>query len=133
MSLSSISIVIPTLNSEKILQECLGSIVNQDYPKNTIETIVIDAKYTDGTLEIAQVLIKRLRKVIKPRIVNKFRTGDIRHCFADISRIKDSLDFRPEVAFEDGIQDLIPWVKKQKSSDLVEKATRELEEKGLTK
>lgn len=84
-------------------------------------------------LEIAQVLIEKMGIDVKPQIVNKFRAGDIRHCFADVSKIKRILGFQTEVALEDGIQDLIQWVKKQKALDLVEKAARELEEKGLTR
>jgi glycosyltransferase involved in cell wall biosynthesis len=50
--LPSISIIIPTLNSEKTLKDCLGSIAMQDYPKDKIEVIVADGGLTDGTLEI---------------------------------------------------------------------------------
>ena len=50
--LPSISIIIPTLNSEKTLKDCLGSIAMQDYPKDKIEVIVADGGSTDGTLEI---------------------------------------------------------------------------------
>ena len=84
-------------------------------------------------LKIAQVLIKKLGKTIKPKIENRFRAGDTRHCFADITKIKRTLGFQAEIAFEDGIQDLIHWVKKQTALDLVEEVARELEEKGLTR
>jgi len=37
-----ISIVIPTYNRGKLLSDCLGSIFNQNYPKDKIEVIVVD-------------------------------------------------------------------------------------------
>lgn len=52
--LPSISVLIPTYNSEKTLGLCLDSIVTQDYPKELIEIIIADAGSTDSTLEIAR-------------------------------------------------------------------------------
>jgi glycosyltransferase involved in cell wall biosynthesis len=52
--LPSISIVIPTLNSEKYLAECLASVRNQDYPKDRIEVVLVDAGSRDATLSIAE-------------------------------------------------------------------------------
>ena len=47
---------------------------------------------------------------IKPIITNKFRKGDIRYCFTDISKIRQKLGYRPKISFEDGIEELIHWV-----------------------
>lgn len=54
MTLPSISVVIPTCNSERVLPSCLESIKNQDYPKNKIEIIVVDRFSTDNTPKIAR-------------------------------------------------------------------------------
>ncbi|HDY66929.1 MAG TPA: glycosyltransferase [Candidatus Scalindua sp.] len=59
-SVPSISIVIPTLNSERTLQECLNSIANQDYPKDKMEVIVIDNYSSDNTVEIAKKFTARV-------------------------------------------------------------------------
>ena len=66
-------------------------------------------------------------------IVKKYRVGDIRHCYADISKIQNQLGFQPRVKFEEGISDLVEWVRKQKAVDQFEKSQRELKEKKLTK
>ena len=50
----SISIVIPTYNSERTLAQCLESIVRQDYPREGIEIIIADGGSKDKTLEIAK-------------------------------------------------------------------------------
>ena len=84
-------------------------------------------------LDMANILIKKLGFKNKPKIINKFREGDIRHCYADISKIKKRLNFKPKIKFEKGISDLIKWVSQQSAVDLVEKARRELEQKGLAK
>lgn len=50
----SISVLIPTLNAASVLEGCLKSIVNQDYPKEKLEIIIADGGSTDKTLEIAK-------------------------------------------------------------------------------
>ena len=49
-----VSFVIPTLNSEKTLGECLAAILAQDVPRNSYEIVVADAGSSDRTLEIAR-------------------------------------------------------------------------------
>jgi dTDP-L-rhamnose 4-epimerase len=84
-------------------------------------------------LDIAESLSEALGVEIVPRIVGKFREGDIRHCYADVSKAEQLLGFEAQVAFEDGISDLVGWVSEQESRDRVQDATRELEMRGLTK
>ncbi|WP_421940900.1 glycosyltransferase family 2 protein [Pedobacter sp.] len=47
-----ISIITVVYNGEKYLQDCIESVITQNYPE--IEYIVIDGKSTDGTLAIIQ-------------------------------------------------------------------------------
>lgn len=51
---SKISIIIPTLNSGKVLEKCLQSIRQQKYPQKYIDILIIDANSVDNTEEIAQ-------------------------------------------------------------------------------
>ncbi len=81
-------------------------------------------------LKIANVLIKLFRSDLKPKILYKYRSGDIRHCYADISKIK-KIGFKPSVQLEKGMSELIEWGNKAKAKDKTEKAQRELKEKGL--
>jgi len=50
----TLSIIIPTLNAEKPLSECLKRIATQNYPKNKVEIIIADGGSTDKTREIAK-------------------------------------------------------------------------------
>jgi glycosyltransferase involved in cell wall biosynthesis len=65
--LPTVSVIIPTLNAEKYLDECIGSVRGQDYPKERIELIIADGGSDDRTLSIAehhrvdQILPNRLR------------------------------------------------------------------------
>ncbi|MBU4210207.1 glycosyltransferase family 2 protein [Patescibacteria group bacterium] len=62
MTYPTISIVIPTLNSAKVLNKCLKSINSQDYPKQAtaksvsgrIEILITDGGSTDKTIKIAK-------------------------------------------------------------------------------
>jgi len=65
--------------------------------------------------EMAKVLARLLGKNIAPDIIYKYRVGDIRHCFADISKIKSGLGWAPKHSFEDGMEELIKWVAKAKA------------------
>jgi dTDP-L-rhamnose 4-epimerase len=60
--------------------------------------------------EMARVLARLLHKNIAPQIMNKYRVGDIRHCFADITKIERVFGFEPRRSFEAGMAELIEWV-----------------------
>jgi dTDP-L-rhamnose 4-epimerase len=62
--------------------------------------------------EIAQTLARLLGREIAPDILGRYRVGDIRHCFADISRIERVFGFRPRRDFESGMAELIEWSKR---------------------
>jgi dTDP-L-rhamnose 4-epimerase len=60
--------------------------------------------------EMARVLARLLHKNIAPEILHKYRVGDVRHCFADISKIGRVFGFQPRRSFEAGMAELIQWV-----------------------
>lgn len=83
-------------------------------------------------LEVAKILSKKLKFKGKIKITNNFREGDIRHCFADISKIKKLLGYKPKFNFEEGMNKLIQWNKKQiNSEDKFNIAFKKLHKKGL--
>lgn len=60
-----ISVIIPARNEEKNISNCISSIINQIYPENLFEIIVIDDHSTDRTVEIAVSFGKDNIRVIK--------------------------------------------------------------------
>jgi len=54
MELPKISIIIPTYNSSRTLKDCLESIINQTYPLDKLEIIVVDNNSSDKSRQIAQ-------------------------------------------------------------------------------
>jgi dTDP-L-rhamnose 4-epimerase len=82
--------------------------------------------------EIARKIAKALNKeTIEPVKNGKYRAGDIRHCFADISKAQQFLDFSPKYDLDKGIRDIVPWLESQIAQDNIETATAELMERGL--
>jgi glycosyltransferase involved in cell wall biosynthesis len=89
-ALPSISVVMPTLNSSRYLDECLTSILDQDYPRELLEIIVVDGGSTDDTRAIAQ------RHGVDQILDNDLATGEagkalgIHHATRDLILMVDS-------------------------------------------
>jgi dTDP-L-rhamnose 4-epimerase len=82
-------------------------------------------------LDVTQALIHHLGRTQAPQITHKYRAGDIRHCFADIRCIQ-SIGYRPQVQFEESIEELVEWVRTQTAADGFDQAQGELVRRGLT-
>ena len=81
---------------------------------------------------IARVLARLLKKNIAPDILDRYRVGDIRHCFAEISKIERDFGFRPSRDFETGMAELIEWVAKaRKPTDRTAQSLAELKNSRL--
>jgi dTDP-L-rhamnose 4-epimerase len=82
--------------------------------------------------EIARVLGRLLKRDIAPAISGKYRVGDIRHCFGDISKIERVFGFKPRFTFDTGVSELITWVSQAKAPvDHSQASIIELEEHKL--
>jgi dTDP-L-rhamnose 4-epimerase len=69
---------------------------------------------------------------LEPEVTGKYRVGDIRHCFADITRTRDVLGYTPSVELDAGLVELAEWLRGQVAHDRVEQASAELAARGLT-
>ncbi len=72
------------------------------------------------------------RAHIEPEITGKYRVGDIRHCYSDISLARETIGYAPQVSLEDGMEELAQWLEGQAADDQTEAAGRELAARGLT-
>jgi len=69
---------------------------------------------------------------LEPEVTGKYRVGDIRHCFADVSLAKEVLGFEAQVDLDAGLVELAEWLEGQVAEDSVDEATKELTSRGLT-
>lgn len=85
-------------------------------------------------LEVAEALGKGYGKEISLQITGDFRVGDIRHNYADLTKIQQKLGFMPRVSFEEGIARFTAWVNEQEVA-LIDytKSLNEMKSKGLMK
>jgi dTDP-L-rhamnose 4-epimerase len=68
---------------------------------------------------------------LTPEIMQTARSGDIRHCFADISKARALLGFEPQRLLEDSLGEMAQWVRKVEAVDKAAEMRRQLEERGL--
>ncbi|OXA92262.1 NAD-dependent epimerase/dehydratase family protein [Flavobacterium hercynium] len=85
-------------------------------------------------VEVANSLIEAYNIDVPIEITGRFRLGDIRHNYADLSKIKAILDFQPKVYFKEGIEKFSSWVLEQEiQEDKLSKSLEEMKKKGLLK
>jgi dTDP-L-rhamnose 4-epimerase len=109
-----------------------GLVLSMERAEANYEAINLGTGRQLTILDMANALIRELHVNVEPQIVNQFREGDIRHCFADISKAQRLLGYQPTIKFEDGIGDLVEWVRRQNADDRVDAAAAELAARGLT-
>ena len=66
---------------------------------------------------VAELVSTSLGKTIEPIVTEKYRAGDIRHCFADLARAKALLGYEPQVTHEEGFAELAAWLQSQEAED----------------
>jgi dTDP-L-rhamnose 4-epimerase len=84
--------------------------------------------------EVVAEITKFFKSKSDVSITGQFRSGDIRHNFADLHRIKTTFGFKPRVSFGEGLGRFLTWAEAQTTaSDSYEKSLDELRERGLLK
>ncbi|MCV0397212.1 MAG: NAD-dependent epimerase/dehydratase family protein [Rhizobiaceae bacterium] len=68
---------------------------------------------------------------LAPDILGKSRSGDIRNCFADITKARELLAFSPRRSLEDSFEEIADWVAGSEATDNAQRMRRELEVRGL--
>lgn len=83
---------------------------------------------------VAKQLIENYRKEVPITISGNYRLGDIRHNFADITKISSMLNFVPKISFNQGLEKFTNWVNSQEiQEDYYQKSIEEMKAKGLYK
>jgi len=85
-------------------------------------------------LTVAKTLIEKYEVNVDLDITGNYRIGDIRHNYADLTKISTLLGYKPKWSFETGISTFVDWVNNQQiKADNFDKSMRELKSKGLLK
>jgi dTDP-L-rhamnose 4-epimerase len=112
-----------------IVQACRRAL---DVPEAAGRAINIGSGRCVTVREVADLVAGILNRPIEPQICGKYRVGDIRHCFADITAAVQVLGYQPTVTLEDGLVELAEWLQDQTAQDRVDHARLELAVRGLT-
>jgi dTDP-L-rhamnose 4-epimerase len=113
-----------------VARACLQALTHPDAPGQTVN---VGSGQPHTVRDVAALLARMLgRRHIEPVVSDKYRAGDIRHCFADISRARQVLGFEPRVTLREGLEELAEWLEGQRPEDRVERANAELHTRGLT-
>lgn len=81
---------------------------------------------------VARTLREAYRADVPIEVTGNFRLGDIRHNFADLNLIRDTLGFEPQVSFKEGVRRFTDWVLEQeKAEDTYQKSIDEMRARGL--
>jgi dTDP-L-rhamnose 4-epimerase len=83
-----------------------------------------------GIRELAQILCDIAGFDGKPEITRRYRKGDIRHCFADITALR-AIGFEPRVSLEDGLRELFEWSVEQEIALAQRETDEELRRRKL--
>ena len=85
-------------------------------------------------LDVAHMLVKNYGIDVPVRVTGSYRAGDIRHNYADISKVEKLLGFKPSVSFKEGLKKFTDWVSSQAIAESrYDESIQEMKEKGLMK
>lgn len=119
------------INIEDTVEATFRSLKN-DLANN--EIMNVGTGNPTSVLSVAKMLTKMYGKQEKINVSGNFRIGDIRHNFADLSKMKRILNFEPTVSFEEGISDFTDWVLKQPvHENNFQNSLIEMKQKGFLK
>ena len=83
---------------------------------------------------VAELLSSALGKQgeLPHQLTQRYRSGDIRHCYADLTRARALLGYTPQVTHEQGFAELVDWLRAQRPEDKAETMLQELNSYGLS-
>jgi len=95
-------------------------------------TVNVGSGQATSIMELARMLQRIMGSDIEPHVTGEYRVGDIRHNFADISRLEKVVGFRPGITIGEGMRRFADWVQTQPiPEDLLERANAELKARRL--
>jgi len=99
---------------------------------NSVDTFNVGTGQPTSVLQVANEIVKFLGSGSTISVTGAFRQGDIRHNFADPSKIQKTAGFATQFTFRDGLQRFLTWAAAQDCSPMqFEPSLREMRERGL--
>jgi dTDP-L-rhamnose 4-epimerase len=85
-----------------------------------------------SVLEVAGAIVRYFKADVPVEVTGAFRLGDIRHNFADITRISTLTGFKPRWSFADGLDAFLAWARTYDAADAgFDRSLAELKARGL--
>ena len=112
-----------------------ANLLAMERPESDGEVINIGGGQPVTIRRVAEILARALGREVTPVITHKYRAGDIRHCYADITKARRLLGYEPRVTHAEGFRELAQWLQQQEAAGVEDKAEsmlRELTTYGLT-
>ena len=109
-----------------------ANLLAMERPESNGQVINIGSGQPISIRRVAEILARSLGVDLEPVITHKYRAGDIRHCYADISRARQLLGYEPQVTHEAGFLELAAWLESQEAEDQADAMLHKLTSYGLT-
>lgn len=98
------------------------------------EVFNVGSGVSTTVMEVAETLTSNYQANVPIQVTGNYRLGDIRHNYADISKIEKRLGYKPLVSFTEGIKKFTDWVNSQEIQESrYDASIKEMKEKGLMK
>lgn len=111
-----------------------ATILGIEKKEANFESFNVGTGVCTNVIEVANTLKSKYNSDTEISISGNYRLGDIRHNYADLTKINKKLGFVPSVDFETGMGRFVDWVNQQEVvEDNYEKSIAEMKEKGLYK
>lgn len=111
-----------------------ATILGLEKDQANYEVFNVGADKPIDVITVAETLKRNYNSNLTLNVTGNFRLGDIRHNYADLSKIQRSLNYEPQFSFEKGINEFCKWVLKQEiQKDNYTQSIEELKKKGLYK
>ena len=83
-----VSVVIASFNRKDIIEESISTALNQNYPKNKFEILLVDNNSSDGTIQKVNLLFADQIKIKKIKILPlNYNSGSSGSCIEAIKKI----------------------------------------------
>lgn len=104
------------------------------YGNPLVDFFNVGSGVSTDVLAIANTLQRLLNLEVPTTVSGQFRIGDIRHNYADLTKVRRIFGFKPSISVEQGLISFVEWLRTEGLEvDRYEQSLQEMESKGLFK